>query len=79
MQRFRKGFLYLLKSADLDILPITLNGFYSLKPKNRFYIDLKPKIEAIIHKPVQKKDLIGKSDWEILNEMKIIFETHYHC
>lgn len=79
MQRFRKGFLYLLKSADLDILPVTLNGFYSLKPKNRFYIDFKPRIEAIIHKPVKKKDIIGKSDGKILNEMKNIIETHYYC
>jgi 1-acyl-sn-glycerol-3-phosphate acyltransferase len=79
MQRFRKGFLHLLKGGDLDILPVTLNGFYSLKPKNRFYIDLKPQIEAIIHKPVKKEELMDKSDNEILDQMKRIIETAYRC
>lgn len=79
LQRFRKGFLYLLKSADLDILPVTLNGFYSLKPKTRFYIDLKTRIGAVIHKPVKKADLMDKSDGEILDKMKEIIESGYFC
>jgi 1-acyl-sn-glycerol-3-phosphate acyltransferase len=79
LQRFRKGFLYLLKSADLDILPVTLNGFYSLKPKTRFHIDLKTKIGAVIHKPVKKADLMDKSDGEILAKMKEIIESGYFC
>ncbi len=77
LQRFRKGFLYLFKSADLDILPVTLNGFYSLKPKTRFHIDLKTKIGAVIHKPVKKADLMDKSDGEILDKMKEIIESGY--
>jgi 1-acyl-sn-glycerol-3-phosphate acyltransferase len=79
MQRFRKGFLHLLKGSELDILPVTLNGFYSLKPKNRFYIDLKPQLEAIIHKPVKKEELTEKSDNEILDQMKRIIESVYRC
>ncbi|MCP5102734.1 MAG: 1-acyl-sn-glycerol-3-phosphate acyltransferase, partial [bacterium] len=79
LQRFRKGFLYLLKSADIDILPVTLNGLYSLKPKNRFHIDLKTKIGAVIHQPVKKTDLADKSDGEILDKMKEIIQSGYYC
>lgn len=78
LQRFRKGFLYLLKNADIDILPVTLNGLYSLKPKNRFHIDLDTKIGAVIHQPVNKADLVDKSDGEILDQMKTIIESGYY-
>lgn len=78
LQRFRKGFLHLLKNGDIDILPVTLNGFFSLKPKNRFHIDLNTKIGAVIHPPVKKTDLAGKSDDEILAEMKKIIESGYY-
>lgn len=79
LQRFRKGFLYLLKNADIDILPVTLNGFFSLKPKNRFHIDLNTKVGAVIHRPVKKADLMDKSDDEILVKMKEIIESGYYC
>jgi 1-acyl-sn-glycerol-3-phosphate acyltransferase len=77
MQRFRRGFLQILKCADLDILPVTLNGFYALKPKNRSYIDLRVKIEAIIHEPVKREELMNKSDEEIMENMKRIIESQY--
>lgn len=79
LQRFRKGFLYLLKNADIDILPVTLNGFFSLKPKNRFHIDLKQRVGAVIHRPVKKSDLMDKSDDEILDKLKEIIESGYYC
>lgn len=36
---FYKGFICLLRTTDIGVLPVTLNGFYKLKPKNRFYIN----------------------------------------
>ena len=76
-QRFRKGLILLLNNSDIDILPVTLNRFYSLKPKNRFYIDPFIPIEAVIHKPVEKKSLENKSDNEILAMLKSIVESKY--
>lgn len=77
LQRFRRGLLLLLANTQIDLLPVTLNGFYSLKPKNRFYIDPTVTIEAVIHKPIEKKGLAGKSDNQILGLLKSIIESKY--
>lgn len=74
---FYKGFIYLLRTSDLQILPVTLNGFYNLKPKNRFYINFNSKLEVIIHKPIKKEDLVNKTDSEIIETVKNVIESAY--
>lgn len=75
---FYRGFIYLFRTRDIGILPLTLNGFYDLKPKNRFYIDFGSKLEVIIHKPIPKEELINKSDSEIIDKVKRVIESAYH-
>jgi 1-acyl-sn-glycerol-3-phosphate acyltransferase len=75
MNDFYRGFVYVLKASDADILPVTLNGFYSLKPKNRFYIDFSAKISMVINKPINSIDLKAKTDNDIITEMKQIIES----
>jgi len=65
MNDFYRGFIILLRSSDIDVLPVTLNGFYSLKPKNRFSIDFSAKPEVIIHKYFERSFLVERSDQEI--------------
>ena len=72
---FYRGFVILLRSTQIDVLPVTLNGFYDLKPKNRFYIGFNSKLNATIHKPVRRKELIDKNDLEIINTVKRIIES----
>jgi 1-acyl-sn-glycerol-3-phosphate acyltransferase len=74
---FYKGFIYLFRSSDIPILPVTLNGFYLLKPKNRFYINFDSKLEVIIHEPIRKGELINKSDDEIVDTVKSVIESSY--
>jgi len=74
---FYKGFIYLFRSSDISILPVTLNGFYLLKPKNRFYINFDSKLEVIIHKPIRKEELIRKTDDEIVDAVKRVIESAY--
>jgi 1-acyl-sn-glycerol-3-phosphate acyltransferase len=74
---FYKGFIYLFRTSDLDILPVTLNGFYRLKPKNRFYINFDSKLNVIIHKPIDREELIARSDNEIIEIVKTIIESAY--
>jgi 1-acyl-sn-glycerol-3-phosphate acyltransferase len=74
---FYKGFIYLFRSSDIPILPVTLNGFYLLKPKNRFYINFGSKLEVIIHEPIRKEELIDKSDDEIIETVKTVIESSY--
>jgi 1-acyl-sn-glycerol-3-phosphate acyltransferase len=52
IHRFRRGFLYFLRHSALDLLPVTLNGFYQLKPAGRLYLDPRAQPEMIIHPPV---------------------------
>lgn len=74
---FYRGFIYLFKTREIGILPITLNGFYDLKPKNRFYIDFGSKLEVIVHKPIPREELINKSDNEIIDRIKSVIESAY--
>jgi 1-acyl-sn-glycerol-3-phosphate acyltransferase len=74
---FFRGFIYLFRTRDIGILPLTLNGFYDLKPKNRFYIDFGSKLEVIIHKPIPREELIDKSDNEIIDKVRSVIESAY--
>jgi 1-acyl-sn-glycerol-3-phosphate acyltransferase len=74
---FYKGFIYLLRTSDLDILPVTLNGFYMLKPKNRFSINFDSKLNVIIHQPIKREELSAKSDAEIIEIVKSIIQSAY--
>lgn len=74
---FYRGFIYLYRTRNLEILPVTLNGFYDLKPKNRAYINFDSKLEIIIHEPIKREVLAEKSDLEILETVKGIIESAY--
>lgn len=77
INEFYKGFIYLFRTSDTGILPVTLNGFYNLKPKNRFYINFDSKLDVVIHKPIPREDLIDKTDSEIIKEVKTVIESVY--
>jgi 1-acyl-sn-glycerol-3-phosphate acyltransferase len=72
---FYRGFIILLRASDVDLLPVTLNGFYSLKPKNRSYIDFSSVLSATIHEPFTGKYLREKSDTEIVSLIKLKIES----
>jgi 1-acyl-sn-glycerol-3-phosphate acyltransferase len=74
---FYKGFIYLFRSSEVGILPVTLNGFYKLKPKNRFYINFNSKLEVIIHNPIKREELIEKSDSEIIDTVRNVIKSAY--
>jgi len=52
VNEFFRGFIQVLRASEINVLPVTLNGFYVLKPKNRFYINFSSRISVIIHEPV---------------------------
>ena len=77
INHFYKGFIYLFRTSDLGILPVTLNGFYKLKPKNRSYINFSTKLEVIIHNPISRESLLEKNDSEIIAKVKSVIESAY--
>jgi 1-acyl-sn-glycerol-3-phosphate acyltransferase len=78
INHFYRGFIYLMRSKDLEILPVTLNGFYELKPKNRFYLNFSSKLDIVIHKPIKREELIEKNDCEIIESVRKVIESAYH-
>jgi len=72
---FYRGFIHILRASEINVLPVTLNGFYVLKPKNRFYINFSSRISVIIHEPVSREMLIDKNDAEIIEYLKNIIES----
>jgi len=78
INQFYRGFIYLFRTRDIDILPVTLNGFYEFKPKNRFYINFSSKLDIVIHKPIKREELIEKNDCEIIEKVKSVIESAHH-
>jgi 1-acyl-sn-glycerol-3-phosphate acyltransferase len=75
MKDFFRGFIIALKASDSEILPVTLNGFFQLKPKPRWYIDFSAKLEIFIHQSISRDKLIDRSDQEIIFLVKSIIEA----
>jgi 1-acyl-sn-glycerol-3-phosphate acyltransferase len=72
---FFRGFIYLLKASETDILPVTLNGFFKLKPKTRFSINFGAKLEVIIHEPIDGKSLSALEDKIIIDRVRSVIES----
>ncbi|MGA9398426.1 MAG: lysophospholipid acyltransferase family protein [Anaerolineaceae bacterium] len=66
IHRFKRGFIYILRQTTLDLLPVTLNGLYILKPMRRFYLDPDAEPEMIIHAPLSNTDARKMSNEELL-------------
>lgn len=75
ISEFYRGFIHVLRASEINVLPVTLNGFFVLKPKNRFYINFSSRISVIIHKPLEREALIEKDDAEIINIIKNIIAS----
>jgi 1-acyl-sn-glycerol-3-phosphate acyltransferase len=78
INQFYRGFIYLFRTREIEVLPVTLNGFYSLKPKNRSYINFGSRLDVVIHKPIKREELIYKTDAEIIEKVKSVIESAYH-
>ncbi|MCK5820990.1 MAG: 1-acyl-sn-glycerol-3-phosphate acyltransferase [Bacteroidales bacterium] len=78
LNRFRKGFIHLLRATDHQILPVTLKGFYFFKPPQRFYINFVTRLKVIIHPPINNEELRAKDDQEIIETVKGIIESAYY-
>ena len=75
---FYRGFIYLLRSRDVNILPVTLNGFYNLKPKNRSYINLGSRLGIVIHPPIPREKLENMNDRQIIETVRTVIESSYN-
>jgi 1-acyl-sn-glycerol-3-phosphate acyltransferase len=77
IHKFKRGFIYILKQSSLDLLPVTLNGFYRMKPMKRFYFDPDTKPEIIIHKSISNSRVREMSEKDLLEETTNIIGRFY--
>lgn len=75
LSSFYRGFIHLLRATGNDILPVTLNGFYQLKPKNRFHIHFGSKLGVVIHPPIRGAELLQVPDREIIQRISTVIES----
>jgi 1-acyl-sn-glycerol-3-phosphate acyltransferase len=77
IQEFKRGFIYILRRSSLDLLPVTLSGFYRLKPLNRPYMDPDTELEVIIHKPISQSTIRALNDEQLLTATLSSIEGSY--
>lgn len=75
LSEFKRGFIHIMRAAELDVLPVTLNGMFELKPKTRFSIDPFVRLRIVINKPLAYSELQNLPNEEILNRVKSILEA----
>ena len=63
---FRRGFVDILRQTSLDLLPVTQNGLYQLKPVKRLHLDPDAQPELIIHPAVSNAAARAMSDDQLL-------------
>jgi 1-acyl-sn-glycerol-3-phosphate acyltransferase len=72
---FYRGFIHLLRATENNILPVTLNGFFKLKPKNRFSIHFGAKLSVIIHQPLEGQAMARQTDKAIIKKVTEVIES----
>ncbi|MBN2387678.1 MAG: 1-acyl-sn-glycerol-3-phosphate acyltransferase [Anaerolineales bacterium] len=62
IKHFARGFLYLLRHSSLDLLPVTRNGFNTLKPAWPLTLAPQASLEGICHPPIPNAQTRKLSD-----------------
>jgi 1-acyl-sn-glycerol-3-phosphate acyltransferase len=77
IHRFRRGFLHILRQTNLDLLPVTLNGLFQLKPATRIYADPAADPEMIIHPALSQARLRELDDEQVLQLARDLIASVY--
>ena len=68
---------YLTNTDSMEMLPVTLNGFYKLKPANRIYLDPDTDLDVLIHDPISRGMIAGMSDRELIGTVECAIKGQY--
>ncbi len=74
---FKRGFVYILRHSNLDLLPVSLNGFYKLKPANRIYLDPDTELEILVHDPISNRKVKGMCDRNLIETIEGTIKGQY--
>ncbi len=71
VQRLRPGFLRIMREGRLDLLPVRIDGTWTLKPKNHWYMDPRERIAVTVHPPIPHDRIAHLSDHEIVEQVRL--------
>jgi len=74
VQKLKRGFVYVLRESRLDVLPVTIRGTFAFKPKGRFTMDPRDRIEVTVHPPMEVAGLVRLTDDEIMARVHAMLE-----
>jgi 1-acyl-sn-glycerol-3-phosphate acyltransferase len=66
VQRLKRGFVRVLREGRLDLLPVRIDGTWTLKPKSHWYMDPRERIEVTVRPPIAHDQLAPLGDDEIV-------------
>lgn len=74
MSRFKRGAFHIAHDLKLPIVPLTINGPFDVMKSGSFRLN-PGKLELIIHKPIETKDLQDTDIPELMEKTKSIIES----
>lgn len=77
IHRFRRGFVHIQRQTAFDILPITLNELFKLKPLGRIYADPDARPEMIIHPAIKASVADQMGDEALIHHVRETVERAY--
>ncbi|UCD06169.1 MAG: 1-acyl-sn-glycerol-3-phosphate acyltransferase [candidate division WOR-3 bacterium] len=75
--RFKYGFWHIMRQTEFDLLPVTANGFYQLKPVKRVHLDPSADLEITIHDPIANSEFGKMSKGEATAKSEEIIKAAY--
>ncbi|MFN3410984.1 MAG: lysophospholipid acyltransferase family protein [Exilispira sp.] len=77
IHEFKRGFISIWKNTKFDLLPVTINGTYIVKPKWSFFIYFTREVSLIFHKPISYQEFDNFDVKELPDIIKKIIEKDY--
>jgi 1-acyl-sn-glycerol-3-phosphate acyltransferase len=74
VQRLKRGFIHILRESGHDLLPVTIRGTFALKPKHRFTMWPRERIQLIVHEPLPNAELARLTDDQIAEKVRTILD-----
>jgi 1-acyl-sn-glycerol-3-phosphate acyltransferase len=70
VQHLKRGFIRILREGNLDLLPVRIDGTWTLKPKHHWYMDPRERIAVTVRQPIPHDRIAHLSDHEIVEQVR---------
>jgi 1-acyl-sn-glycerol-3-phosphate acyltransferase len=70
VQHLKRGFVRILREGKLDLLPVRIDGTWTLKPKHHWYMNPRERIAVTVRPPIPHDRIANLSDHEIVERAR---------